>query len=112
MGQVTASIREEIEETRGRMGDTLEALAYKADVKGRTKDWVVDKKDVAVDVGRAGLTGWRAKVARRASGPVASRTRFTEEQVEAIIGGVFLILATVQFVSLLRKVWRAGRQAV
>jgi hypothetical protein len=122
MGQVTASIREEIEETRERMGDTLQALAHKADLKGRTKEWVGDKKDATAEkvraahpgsrmtaVGRAGLSGWRAKVARRASGPVASRTRFTEKQVEAVIGGAFLALATIQFVMLARRAWRAGR---
>ena len=40
MGQDTGQIREEIEETRGRMGDTVEALGYKADVPGRVSDKV------------------------------------------------------------------------
>jgi len=31
-------IRDEIEETRRQMGDTIEALAYKADVKSRAKE--------------------------------------------------------------------------
>ena len=35
MGQDTGQIREEIEETRARMGDTVEALGYKADVPSR-----------------------------------------------------------------------------
>jgi gas vesicle protein len=38
MGQDPSEIREEIEETRERMGETVEALGYKADVKTRTKE--------------------------------------------------------------------------
>ena len=40
MGQDTGQIRQDIEETRGRMGETVEALGYKADVPGRAKDAV------------------------------------------------------------------------
>jgi gas vesicle protein len=43
MGEDTRAIREEIEETRERMGDTVDALAYKADVKTRAKESVSDK---------------------------------------------------------------------
>ena len=38
MGQDPSQIRNEIEETRTRMGDTAEALGHKADVPGRTKE--------------------------------------------------------------------------
>ena len=40
MGQDTGRIREEIEDTRARMGDTVEALGYKADVPSRVSDKV------------------------------------------------------------------------
>jgi ElaB/YqjD/DUF883 family membrane-anchored ribosome-binding protein len=40
-------IREEIEETRREMGDTVEALAAKADVKARMKDKVEATKESA-----------------------------------------------------------------
>ena len=40
-------IREEIEETRREMGDTVEALAAKADVKARVKDKVGATKESA-----------------------------------------------------------------
>jgi ElaB/YqjD/DUF883 family membrane-anchored ribosome-binding protein len=43
MGEDPRTIREEIEETRERMGDTVDALAYKADVKTRAKESVSDK---------------------------------------------------------------------
>jgi len=45
MGQDPSEIRSEIEQTRERMGDTVDALAYKADVKGRAKDSVTEKVD-------------------------------------------------------------------
>jgi ElaB/YqjD/DUF883 family membrane-anchored ribosome-binding protein len=40
-------IREEIEETRRELGDTVEALAAKADVKARMRDKVESTKDSA-----------------------------------------------------------------
>jgi hypothetical protein len=48
MGETPDHIREDIEETRARMGDTVEAIGYKADVKSRVKDSIVDKKDAVV----------------------------------------------------------------
>ncbi len=45
MGQDPGQIREEIEDTRARMGDTVEAIGYKTDVKSRAGDWVSEKKD-------------------------------------------------------------------
>ncbi|MEA2444350.1 MAG: hypothetical protein QOJ12_1642 [Thermoleophilales bacterium] len=45
MGQDPRTIREDIEQTRERMGDTVEALAYKSDVKSRAKDSVNSKVD-------------------------------------------------------------------
>ena len=43
MGQDPVAIRREIEETRERMGDTVEALGYKADVPSRAKEKVTGK---------------------------------------------------------------------
>ncbi|HEY4428353.1 MAG TPA: DUF3618 domain-containing protein [Solirubrobacteraceae bacterium] len=53
MGQDPAVIREQIEQTREHMGETVDALGYKADVPGRTKEAVSDK----VDSLRARITG-------------------------------------------------------
>jgi ElaB/YqjD/DUF883 family membrane-anchored ribosome-binding protein len=49
MGEDPSQIREQIEETRAHMGDTVDALAYKADVKERAKDSITDKKDRAME---------------------------------------------------------------
>jgi ElaB/YqjD/DUF883 family membrane-anchored ribosome-binding protein len=55
MGQDPSEIREEIEDTRARMGETVEALGYKADVKTRTKEKVSEKVEaVKSKVGGAG----------------------------------------------------------
>ena len=45
MGQDPAAIKDEIEQTRERMGDTVDALGYKADVPARTKESIADKVD-------------------------------------------------------------------
>jgi hypothetical protein len=48
MGETPDHIREDIEETRARMGETVEAIGYKTDVKSRVKDSIVEKKDAVV----------------------------------------------------------------
>ena len=48
MGETPDEIRREIEQTRDEMGDTVEALSYKANVPARAKGWVADKKDTVV----------------------------------------------------------------
>jgi len=45
MGQDPGQIRNDIEETRARMGDTAEALGHKADVPGRAREAISDKVD-------------------------------------------------------------------
>ena len=46
MDQTSDQLKADIERTRDEMGDTVEALAYKADVPTRTKEWLGDKKEV------------------------------------------------------------------
>ena len=48
MGEASDHIREDIEETRGRMGETAEAIGYKTDVKSRVKENISEKKDAVV----------------------------------------------------------------
>ena len=48
MGQDPEAIREQIEQTRGEMSGTVEALGHKADVKGRAKDAISERKDALV----------------------------------------------------------------
>ena len=43
MGQDPSQIRQDIENTRGRLGDTAEALGHKTDVTGRAKEAISGK---------------------------------------------------------------------
>jgi copper oxidase (laccase) domain-containing protein len=52
-----------------------------------------------VTVGEAALTGWRGSVGRAIAKPIARRTRFEIEQIEAVLG----------FVLLAYTVYRLGR---
>lgn len=62
MGQDARQIRREIEQTRSRMGDTVEALGYKADVPSRMKDAVNDRVEtVKGSIGDA-VEGVKARV--------------------------------------------------
>lgn len=49
MGQDPRQIRREIEETRTRMSATVEAIAYRTDVKTRTRDALARRKDAAME---------------------------------------------------------------
>ena len=64
MGQDPAAIRQEIEQTRERMGDTVDALGYKADVPSRTKDSINDK----VQSAKSKITGAGMQVSDAAPG--------------------------------------------
>ena len=66
MGQDPSQIRQDIEETRGRMGDTVEAIGYKTDVPARAKDKVQSVKDKVT--GATPDTGEMKDGARRAAG--------------------------------------------
>ena len=48
MAQDPNQIREEIEETRSRMGDKVDAIGYKADVPSRAREYVSDKAEAVV----------------------------------------------------------------
>jgi hypothetical protein len=58
MAQRSDELKSEIEQTRERMGETADALAYKADVPTRTKEWIGEKKDAVVST----VTGATSKV--------------------------------------------------
>jgi hypothetical protein len=56
--------------------------------------------------GEATLTGWRGAAGRAIARPIANRTRFTQEQVEALIG---LMLVTYAVYRVVRPLVRAVR---
>jgi hypothetical protein len=64
-------IRSEIEETRAQMGDTLDALGYKANVPARTKGWLGRKKDAvtgACGTGMSKVSGTTDSMVSKVSG--------------------------------------------
>jgi hypothetical protein len=66
MGEDPSVIREEIEETRQRVGDEVDALSYKTDVGARVGDYVDEKKEAV----KSKFTGARDSV----TGAVPDRT--------------------------------------
>jgi len=66
MGQDPDAIRQDLAQTRDDMGDTVEAVGYKADVPSRAKETVADKADAARSRVR--------EATRRAKEAVAGRT--------------------------------------
>jgi hypothetical protein len=91
MGQEPSQIREEIEETRAQMGDTVDALAYKTDVKTRVKESFSDKRERLIEqvqgtghkVGEATPDGQQVKEGARQAVGVAQ-----ENPLGLAIGGL------------------------
>jgi gas vesicle protein len=48
MAHTSDQLKSEIGQTREQLSETTDALAYKADVPTRTKDWIGEKKDAVV----------------------------------------------------------------
>lgn len=59
-----------------------------------------------VNLGTAGLAGWRAKVADVVAAPVAGRSGFSEDDVRAAIGALFFVLSVVYVISTVRRLVR------
>jgi hypothetical protein len=60
----------------------------------------------AKTLGRAGLVGWRRRVGERAARAVSRRTRLSVEQVEALVGAVFVALTIRRVVHMVRRALR------
>lgn len=56
MVEKSEMIRHDIERTRDEMGDTLDALSYKANVPARTKGWFRSKKDAITGACGTGIS--------------------------------------------------------
>ncbi len=65
----------------------------------------------AVSFGKAGLQGWRAKVADAVAEPVAKRSRFSGDEVRAVVGGAFFVLSVVYVVQTVRQLRAGGARA-
>lgn len=67
MGEDPTAIRQQIEQTRERMGETVDALGYKADVPARTRESIQDKMQGV----RARITGVTSQVSDASRGLAA-----------------------------------------
>jgi hypothetical protein len=63
----------------------------------------------ATELGQTGLQGWREKVADGISRPVAKRAPVEEDQVRAVIGAAFFVLAVIYVVKTISAATRQAR---
>ena len=90
MGQDPSVIRAEIEETRGRVGDEVDALSYKTDVGARMGDYVDDKKEAVkskVTGAKDAVTGVVPSGGTIKRGATEVRTTAERNPVGLVIGG-------------------------
>ena len=69
MGQTPGEIRTDIEQTRDRMTETVEAMAYRADVKTRAKETIFGKKEKAMQA-KEGVVGKARGTVQRLTAPL------------------------------------------
>ena len=62
------------------------------------------------ELGQTGLQGWREKVADGISQPVAKRAPLEEDQVRAVVGAAFFVLAVIYVAKTLSAATRQARQ--
>jgi hypothetical protein len=60
-------------------------------------------------IGQAGLSGWRQKVADTVAPPAANRGPVTEDQVQAVIGAAFYVLSVWYVITTTAKIIRQLR---
>lgn len=63
----------------------------------------------ATELGQTGLQGWREKVADGVSRPIAKRAPVGEDQVRAVIGAAFFVLAVIYVVKTISAATRQAR---
>jgi ElaB/YqjD/DUF883 family membrane-anchored ribosome-binding protein len=97
MGEDPNAIRDEIAETRERMGDTIDALGYKADVKSRAKDNVSGKVDTVKE--RLGLAGQKASDATPDADQVKGQVRKAAGVAQENPLGLAIAAAAVGFLA-------------
>jgi hypothetical protein len=64
-----------------------------------------------VEVGKTGLSGWRAKVADGVAEPVAERTSLSPDAVRAVVGAAFFVLSVYYVIGTAVRAARAARSS-
>jgi hypothetical protein len=62
------------------------------------------------ELAHTGLQGWRRKVADGIAQPVASRAPLEEDQVRAVMGAAFFVLAVIYVVKTISAAMRRARR--
>ena len=91
MGQDSNEIRREIEETRARMGETVEALGYKADVPSRVKDALGERVETVKETISDAVSGVKNTVKStigQTTGRVGEVTSSVSERAGDVASGV------------------------
>jgi hypothetical protein len=57
----------------------------------------------AISFGKAGLQGWRVKVADAVAQPLSRNSRLTDDEVRAAIGAVFFVLSVVYVAGTIKR---------
>ena len=91
MGKDSSEIRREIEETRARMGETVEALGYKADVPSRVKDALGERVETVKGTISDAVSGVKNTVKStidQTTGRVGEVTNSVSERAGDVASGV------------------------
>jgi len=64
-----------------------------------------------IEVGKAGLAGWRAKVADAVADPLSARAPLSADAVRALIGAVFFVMSVKYVVETTAYVVRIARDS-
>ncbi len=101
MDEGTGAIRQEIEDTRRRVGDEVEALSYKTDVGARLDDYVDEKKESVKSTVTSAKDGVVSAVdsAIPGSGPPSKRLKALTRTAERNPLGLAVAGAAVGFVA-------------
>jgi Protein of unknown function (DUF3618) len=100
------AIRADIETTRAELGDSVEALAAKADVKARAQETVTAAKDRAKDTAQVATE--RAKDTAQ---QVGEKVRRRPAPVAAVVAGLAAAASAVALIRRRRKAKTAAAQA-
>ena len=64
----------------------------------------------ATEIGQQALPSWRGVLANRVAPTAAKRTPLSEEQIRAMLGGVFLAVSTFYVISSIARMVQRARE--
>ena len=92
MGEDSHAIREQIEQTRERMGDTVDALSAKLDVKSRVEEKRAEVTETVKEKANEGVVAAKQTVAKVQDAATDEQGKPTPPAVGAAAGAGFLFV--------------------